>query len=105
MSDRGSLEEVSKVYTERNMAVALAMQLARKAGYLIWVHSGDDPDWPVVFIELPTGQVSWHVPIAELMTFFPDTPVAPASPWDGHSTAEKNARIRAFMAPGWEKKR
>ncbi|HEY9261875.1 hypothetical protein, partial [Chitinophaga sp.] len=20
-----------------------------------------DPDWPVVYIKLPTGQVSWHI--------------------------------------------
>lgn len=39
---------------------------------------------PVVYIELPTGQVSWHMP---------EHPRA----WDGHSTSLKYRRIRQFV--------
>lgn len=57
------------------------------------------PDWPVLFVELPTGQVSWHVNPADLDLFghvrrtiagMPDAPV-----WDGHTTDEKHARLDA----------
>jgi hypothetical protein len=40
-------------------------------------------DWPVVFIELPTGQVSWHVP-------------AHIHAYDGHTTEEKYERIHSY---------
>lgn len=43
-----------------------------------------DPDWPVLFFELPTGQVSWHVE-------------PHASVWDGHTNAEKHQRIQACI--------
>ena len=44
-----------------------------------------EPEWPVLFIELPTGQASWH------MTQHP-------TPWDGHTNDQKEERIRAFLA-------
>lgn len=42
-----------------------------------------DADWPVAFIVLPQGQVSWHIPAFSV-------------PWDGHSTEEKYKRVEAF---------
>jgi hypothetical protein len=42
-----------------------------------------EPEWPVLQFELPTGQVSWHMP---------GHPTA----WDGHDAAMKAARIAAF---------
>lgn len=42
-----------------------------------------EPDWPVIYIELPDGQVSWHMP-------------AHGREWDGHATEEKYRRCRAF---------
>lgn len=44
-----------------------------------------EPGWPVVYIQLPTGQVSWHVPEYEV-------------PWDGHDTPEKYRRCREYCA-------
>jgi hypothetical protein len=44
-----------------------------------------EPEWPVIMFELPTGQVSWHLPQHPM-------------PWDGHTTDEKYARIDAFRA-------
>ena len=73
-------------YAVRNVlvlhAVAAAAFLGYPAGYRV---DPDDPAWPVAYIELPTGQVSWHLP---------QHPTA----WDGHTTAEKYARVRAFAA-------
>ena len=62
-------------------ALATALRAGLSAGIRI---DPKEPDWPVVCIELPTGQVSWHV--AEHL-----------HPWDGHSRAEKYLRCREFI--------
>ena len=50
-----------------------------------------DEDWTVVLIELPTGQVSWHIAAEDLDLFhhLKDGP----NTWDAHSTEEKYARL------------
>ncbi len=62
-------------------AISAALSSGYKAGFRI---DPSDPEWPVAYIELPTGQVSWHMP------------QHPQS-WDGHSTEEKYRRIREFV--------
>lgn len=63
------------------LAVAMAVTGGLKAGFAI---DPAEPDWPVAFIELPTGQVSWHMP-------------AHPVPFDGHSTPEKYDRTKAYI--------
>jgi hypothetical protein len=74
-----------KNYEIRNRAIAIslyyAMALGWKAGIRI---DANEPKWPVTYIELPTGQVSWHLPQHELE-------------YDGHSVEEKNRRIAEFI--------
>lgn len=43
----------------------------------------NEPEWPVVYFELPTGQVSWHMP-------------QHGREWDGHDTLEKWLRIASW---------
>ena len=62
-------------------AVLRAISIGMPAGFRI---DPDEPEWPCAYIELPTGQVNWHLP---------QHPVA----WDGHSTEEKYQRIRRFV--------
>lgn len=62
-------------------AVAKAHSLGLKAGFRF---DPKEPDWPVAFIELPTGQVSWHLP---------PHPIE----WDRHTTEEKYERIRRWF--------
>lgn len=62
------------------MAVAVAQHAKFSAGFRI---DPTEPEWPVAYIELPTGQVSWHLP---------QHPIA----WDGHDTAEKYRRCREY---------
>lgn len=50
-----------------------------------------EPDWPVLYIQLPTGQVSWHVAPAD-MDLFCHVPVGSAQ-WDGHDVEEKYRRL------------
>lgn len=71
-------------YDRRYGWIILAMAKAHTIGLRVGVRiDPKEPDWPVVFIELPTGQVSWHMP-------------PHAREWDGHTTEEKYARIREF---------
>jgi hypothetical protein len=78
-------------YYDRNQAILLAAIMAQKAGYTVGVI--DDEEWPIVYIELPTGQVSWHLPKAEIITFLPKY----AGEWDKHTVEEKRGRIKEFL--------
>ena len=96
MGDLGTQAPIEAVYTERNQAVAVLVALAKRLGYHVWVNwNADDPDWPIVFVDLPSygaGQVSWHIPYEEMRTFFPDKlPIGGG--WDGHDNAEKARRL------------
>ena len=53
----------------------------------------DKPDWPVLMIDLPTGQVGWHLPRAEVLGDWPSY----EGSWDGHSLEEKRDRIERFI--------
>jgi len=64
-------------------ALWLADTLGFEAGFRF---DPGEPEWPAAFVELPTGQVSWHMPQF-------------GAPWDGHSVAEKNRRIAAWIEP------
>lgn len=71
-------------YAERNRLVlellGAAMALGMNAGVAF---DPNTPTWPVVYVDLPTGQVSWHV--------------APyVGKYDGHTTALKYDRCRAY---------
>jgi hypothetical protein len=63
-------------------AMALACQLSYDVGFRI---DPDEPEWPVAFIELPTGQVSWH------MEQHPKG-------WDKHTTDEKKLRMFKYIS-------
>lgn len=63
-------------------AVLAALTVGYAAGIAI---DPAEPDWPVAYIELPTGQVSWHMP-------------AHGQPWDNHSTEEKYNRCHAYAS-------
>lgn len=79
--------DMDKVYNERNRLVALLAHLF-PSGLAPDVTT---PDWLIIYIDLPTGQASWHVPVAEkdLFAGIPEY----TKPWDDHTTAEKYRRI------------
>ncbi|MER6103599.1 hypothetical protein ABT115_15075 [Streptomyces sp. NPDC001832] len=53
------------------------------------------PEWAVVIVETPAGQMSWHIAERDMNLF---THVQPTNRicrgWDGHTTDEKYARMR-----------
>jgi hypothetical protein len=68
-------------YEARNRTVLIAAGVAAKEGMEVGISiDPTEPDWPVLYIELPTGQVSWHLAKHQ-------------KKYDGHSTAEKYNRI------------
>jgi hypothetical protein len=77
---RGNDENYDVRYGLVMEAVALAVKVGYEAGFRI---DPAEPEWPVAYIELPTGQVSWHMPQHR-------------KAWDGHSTDEKYQRINEF---------
>jgi hypothetical protein len=83
-------------YTERNNLVALLSKLF-PAGNKRTAIEGWSEDWHgCVYIDLPTGQASWHYHDSQAYLFdhLPEYP----GEWDGHTTAEKYARIASYQA-------
>ena len=58
----------------------------------------DAPDWPVIYITLPTGQVSWHISPGD-MDLFRHVRVGSAE-WDGHDVVEKYRRLDEVCRTG-----
>ena len=92
MTDQSST--LDDAYFDRNQAVLALARLAQKAGYAVGLRADpNEPDWPVLTIDLPTGQVGWHLPKAEVIGNWPPY----EKKWDGHSLVEKRERIRKFI--------
>ena len=81
------------VYTERNRLVAVLASIYPSS---LERHSEEDESWEddwrwIVFIDLPTGQVSWHIHDSELY-LFNHLDRFQGRIWDGHTTEEKYKR-------------
>lgn len=78
------IEREDANYDNREKLVYQTIHLARLIGFQTGFRiDPSEPEWPVAYIELPTGQVSWHMPQHSL-------------PYDGHTTEEKYRRIREW---------
>lgn len=97
-------KERDVAYTERNRLVAALARLLMAAtpnapaGSIAWLAEHDptdadwDPEWrTIVFIEGPTGQLSWHLHDSDVPLF--DGLPRGTNRWDGHSTPEKYERV------------
>jgi hypothetical protein len=89
-------DNCNAVYKERNLCVALIADMALELGLTVGIknHQGEEweDDWRnVLFIELPTGQVSWHIHTSEMVNFL-QIPKYEGI-WDNHTTEEKYKRI------------
>ncbi len=100
---RAEVERLSRsrdeAYTERNELVAALSKVFpaslehHNAGDTSW-----DPEWrTIIAIDLPTGQATWHIHDRERGMFAHLLPRVGYA-WDGHTTAEKYARLAA-LAP------
>jgi hypothetical protein len=87
-------ESKDGAYLERNQLVALLSKVF-PAGKKKTAIEGWSEDWHgCVYIDLPTGQASWHYHDSQAYLF--DHLPQYKGAWDGHSTDEKYARIAAI---------
>jgi hypothetical protein len=91
-------EKLNSVYKERNMCVSLIARLSSALGLEVGVkaHEGQPHEWDaewqnVLFVKLPSGQVSWHLRESDLKFFkgIPDF----TELWDFHDTETKYERV------------
>ena len=84
----------SWAYTERNQIIAALSKLF-PAGVARTDIPGWDPEWyGCVYIDLPTGQVSWHFHDDDARLFSHLGPYN--GEWDGHDTPEKYRRLSSL---------
>lgn len=55
------------------------------------------PNWPVLHLQLPTGQCTWHIGEADL-DLFTHVRTDRHEAWDGHTTEEKYRRITELVS-------
>jgi hypothetical protein len=94
----GEKEKARKdaAYLERNQVVA-ALASAFPSGIARTAIPGWSEDWHgCVYIDLPTGQASWHFHDSHAHLFAHLPPYG--GKWDGHTTDEKYARVAALAA-------
>jgi hypothetical protein len=87
--------ELDSLYSERAHLVALLMK-DYKGSYK------EDPEeegWMIVYADIPTGQVSWHIAPAD-RHLFENLRFAPDIEWDWHTTDAKYARVREAIGAG-----
>jgi len=103
-----AVEAKNTAYTERNLLVAALSKL-----FPAWIerHPDSDTSWDkdwrnIIFLNLPTGQVSWHIHDAEFDNFqhLPQSAFGVQS-WDGHTTAEKYERLSLLPSDTKEKEK
>jgi len=86
-------DTLQEAYLDRNQAVQLVAILAKLVGYPVGMKRDDA--WPIIYIQLPTGQVSWHLPLSQVrVAKIADDEFS----WDGHSLDEKRQRIEQYLA-------
>ena len=98
-ADETDEKEIDAVYDDRNL---LACALVESVGEDVmggWTPAPDtdSDEWAIVWLELPVGQVSWHVPqaLAERLVTRNDD-----YDWDGHTREEKNERLAEWATDG-----
>ena len=79
-----------EAYLDRNLAVQAFGKLAMQNGFNVGIKP--DGEYSILYIDLPTGQVSWHIPLGELIHVFPEY----QREWDNHSVELKRERIRWY---------
>jgi hypothetical protein len=89
-------ERLAEVTAERDKAYR---ERAHLVAYLAaaypaqWADEGSD--WPVVYVQTPAGQMSWHIARADQELFGHVRPMGEgtAPQWDGHTTEAKYERL------------
>ena len=83
---------LNALYTERAHLVALLAKDYPSA----YVEDTENDSWIIVYVDVPTGQLSWHIS-PEDQSLFSGVRFAPDTEWDGHTTDQKYDRVRALI--------
>lgn len=94
-----AVAQKNSAYSERDR---LVQALSKLFPSFLARHPDSDTEWDddwrwIVFIELPTGQASWHIHDSE-RAWFEHLSVRDSNPWDGHTTEEKYRRLSLIAA-------
>ena len=101
MEERTESSTLDDAYFDRNQAVMLAACFACITGREVgWQENPEDPEWPILYVDLPTGQVSWHMPRSQRV-LGPGALGEYPFKWDGHTVEEKRRRIAEYLAEWW----
>ena len=91
-------KSIDDVYHDRNLlAIAFArlaaIQWPGSAGW--YLHEG----WPVIWVETPAGQTSWHVTpnLTDVLERSSLLEQKPEGGFDGHDRTTKNSRLARFV--------
>lgn len=86
--------QVRDLYRQRSHLIAA---LAATCSSVICAEPGERP---VIYVETPAGQLSWHLDECDLDLVEHVPMVEPGDPrapiWDGHGTPEKYARLATY---------
>lgn len=85
-----------EAYTDLNLLVQVCAKMAQfaerhDAGMGLDPEAG--PEWPVIFINLPTGQISFHIPNDEVVPGRYPGHIK----WDGHTKEEARQRMELYV--------
>ena len=84
-------------YFDRNQSVMVLARMALKLGFNVGlIDDPDEPEWPVLMVDLPTGQVGWHLPKDEIIGDWPQY----NGRYDGHTLKEKRRRLSVVIKEG-----
>ena len=80
------------IYRERAHLVAFLTTLYPSVGAY---NDPEEPEYCVVYVETPVGQMSWHIHPSD-MDLFEGLRIVESHVWDGHSTEEKYQKLHTF---------
>lgn len=88
------------IYRERaRLAAFVASQFPSVLSY----SDPDEPEWAVLYVDTPEGQLSWHIAPGDMDLFEHVQQVPPddkRAKWDGHDTDEKYERLLRLNGRG-----
>ena len=102
MSDQTvkEVDDVDEVYFDRNMLVIMSMALARLVGWqtgYLEDKSETDENWPIVYIDTPAGQISYHLSVPVRLMADMNINKYPGER-DGHTTEENRKRLATAVS-------
>lgn len=88
---------IAQLYTERNHLAQIVALLLRSTGAGSYTLESDDaiPGWPVLVVDTPAGQISWHLKPEDVRIF---DEIREVTVYDGHSKEEAMDRLARLVS-------